>query len=100
MTKKAFPTARGYLALPDTFNPDPGNIISLDIRDIEDVSLVSEQIQLFCKGHKADDGIGMKAAICFEELAMNIIKFGFPNCKRTPHIDFRLVLLTWDFDKK
>lgn len=91
LTKKAFPTAREYLAMPDTFNPKPGNIISLDIRDIEDVSLVSEQIQLFCKGHKADSGICMKAALCFEELAMNIINYGFPNCKRTPHIDFRLV---------
>lgn len=50
------------------------------------------QIQLFCRGHKIDRKTGMKAALCFEELALNIIHFGFPECKRNPCIDFRLVI--------
>ena len=33
----------------------------------------------------------MKAALCFEELAVNIISFGFPKCKGQPGIDLRLV---------
>lgn len=78
ITKKVFPSPTDYLALPDTFYLDPGDIISLDIRDAEDVSIVAHQIQLFCSGHGIGDEIGMKAALCFEEMAASIIRFGFP----------------------
>ncbi len=33
----------------------------------------------------------MKASVCFEELAENIINFGFPMCKNNPGIDLRVV---------
>lgn len=91
-TKKVLPSPSDYLALPDTFYFHPGDIISLDIRDTEDVSLVSRQIQLFCRGHKIDRKTEMKAALCFEELAVNVIQFGFPKCKKEPCIDLRLVI--------
>ena len=91
-TKKVFPSPNDYLALPDTFNVHPGDIISLDIRDTEDVSLVSQQIQLICRGHRIDPKTEMKAALCFEELAVNIIQYGFPKCKKEPCIDLRLVI--------
>ena len=91
ITKKLFPSPDDYLSLPDSFDLSPGDVISLDIRDKEDISLVAEQIQLFCMGHKIDVKTGMKAALCFEELAVNIITFGFPKCKRQPGIDLRIV---------
>ena len=91
-TKKVLPSPSDYLALPDTFYFHPGDIISLDIRDTEDVSLVSRQIQLFCRGHKIDRKTEMKVALCFEELAVNVIQFGFPKCKKEPCIDLRLVI--------
>ncbi len=81
-----------HSSAPSPGNRDPGDVISLEIRDTEDVSLVSEQIQLFCRGHKIDRKTGMKAALCFEELALNIIHFGFPKCKRNPCIGIRLVI--------
>lgn len=89
--KKLISSPKDYLALPDSFDLSPGNVISLDIRDTEDISLVAEQIQLFCKGHRIDSKTGMKAALCFEELAVNIISFGFPKCKGQPGLDLRLV---------
>lgn len=92
-SKKIIPTGTDYLNLPETFQISPGNIISLDIRNEEDISLVTEQIQLFCKGHKISDQIGMKAAICFEELTTNIIRHGFPKCKGNPGIDLRIVFI-------
>lgn len=91
-TKKVLPSPNDYLALPDTFIVHPGDIISLDIRDAEDVSLVSQQIQLICRGHRIDPKTEMKAALCFEELAVNIIQYGFPKCKKEPCIDLRLVI--------
>ena len=74
-TKKIKPSPDDYLALPDSFNLYPGNVISLDIRNSEDKAIVSEQIHLFCKGHKINSKTGMKVALCFEELAVNIIRF-------------------------
>ena len=89
--KKLLPSAGDYLELPAEFALSPGDVISLDVRDLADVSLVAEQIQLFCRGHGIDAGTGLRAALCFEELAVNIVRFGFPNCKKTPGIDLRVV---------
>lgn len=80
-----------YRALPENFRLSPGDVILLDIRNEEDVSLVSEQIQLFCKGHGINEKTGFEAAVCFEELADNIIRYGFPECKKQPGINLRLV---------
>ena len=89
--RKLIPSPTDYLSLPKEFHRSPGDVISLDIRDEQDVSLVAEQIQLFSKGHGVDSKTGMKAALCFEELATNIIGFGFKKCKGEPGIDLRLV---------
>lgn len=90
-TRKLIPTAEDYMALPEDFHRSPGDVILLDVRDEEDISLVSQQIQLFCKGHKIDPKIGYKAAVCFEELAVNTIRHGFPKCRKSPGIDLRIV---------
>ncbi|MGX8687268.1 MAG: ATP-binding protein [bacterium] len=90
-TRRLRPTSEDYLALPENFHRSPGDVILLDVRDEEDVSLVSQQIQLFCKGHKIDARIGYEAAVCFEELAVNTIRHGFPKCKKNPGIDLRVV---------
>ena len=50
-TRKLLPSKSDYRALPENFQLSPGDVILLDIRDEDDVSLVSEQIQMFCKGH-------------------------------------------------
>ena len=89
--KRLVPSPRDYLTLPDNFHCSPGDVISLDIRDTQDISLISEQIQLFCNGHGIDKRTGMVSALCFEELAVNIMKYGFPKCKKEPGIDLRLV---------
>ena len=89
--RKLLPTPEDYLNLPEGFQRGPGDVISLDIRDMEDVSLVSEQIGMFCKGHRIDKKIGRSASLCFEELAVNTIQHGFPKCTKEPGIDLRLV---------
>jgi Na+-driven multidrug efflux pump/anti-sigma regulatory factor (Ser/Thr protein kinase) len=91
-TKKLFPRPDDYLSLPENFDPYPGDVISVDVRDEEDISMTAEQIQLFCNGHKVDKRVGYKAAVCFEELCVNIIRFGFPKCKKKPGIDLRLII--------
>ena len=89
--RRLIPTPEDYMALPENFHRSPGDVILLDVRDEEDVSLVSQQIQLFCKGHKIDSQTGYEAAVCFEELAVNTMRHGFPKCKKAPGIDLRVV---------
>ena len=88
------PTRQDFLNLPDYFYLKPGDVISLDIRGEEDVSLASEQIFLFCKGHKIDRKIAYYASLSFEELSSNIVKYGFPNNNSSnPMIDLRAVIV-------
>ena len=89
--RKLIPMLEHFLDLPVSFRRKPGDVIELDVRDLEDISLTSEQIMMFCRGHKIDAKTGYKAALCFEELAANVIQHGFPNCKKNPGIDLRLV---------
>ena len=88
---KLFPSLEDFLDLPNSFRKSPGDVIDLDVRDLEDVSLTSEQIKMFCKGHKVDSATGYKASLCFEELASNIVMHGFPKCEKDPGIDLRIV---------
>ena len=90
-TRKLLPSPEDQMNLPDDFHRSPGDVIYLDIRDEEDISLVAHQIGLFCKGHGIGEQTGYHAAVCFEELASNIIAYGFPGCKLEPGIDFLLV---------
>lgn len=88
-----FPTQRDLLALPAEFYLHPGDVISLDIRSMEDVTLTSEQIMFFCKGHKVDRKIAYFAALSFEELAANTVEYGFPqNRSKQPILDLRAVI--------
>ena len=91
--RKIRPTKEDFLNLPASFYLHPGNVISLDIRSLEDVSLVSKQIMLFCKGHNIDRRISYYASLSFEELASNIVIHGFPQSTSSdPMIDLRVVI--------
>ena len=91
--RKPVPSRRDFLALPDEFNLSPGNVISLDIRNMDDVSLASEQIMMWCRGHKIEHRTAYYAALCFEELAANVVEHGFPDNRfADPIIDLRVVI--------
>ncbi|MBR3307107.1 MAG: ATP-binding protein [Lachnospiraceae bacterium] len=89
--RKSRLTPEDYMDLPEDFELRPGDLISLDICNEEEVSLASEQLGLFCRGHHIDEKTGMTASLCVEELAGNIISHGFPKCRKTPSIDMRVV---------
>lgn len=91
--KTILPKGSDYLGLPEYFHLNPGDEISLDVRDKKDVSLCSEQIMLFCNGHKIDSKISYYASLAFEELAVNTVEDGFPKTKAShPMIDLRVVI--------
>lgn len=86
-------TKKDYLNLPNHFYFNPGDVISLDINDVNDAVLCSEQIMMFCKGHKVDSKTAYFSALSFEELAVNVLKNENPNKKsQDPTIDMRAVI--------
>ncbi len=92
-TRKRLPKQVDFLNLPAECHLSPGDVISLDIRGIEDVTLGSEQIMYFCRGHKIDRRTAYFAALCFEELGRNTVEYGFPeNNSDHPIIDLRAVV--------
>ncbi len=89
---KLIPSRKDFLNLPEDFYLHAGDLISLDIRDYEEVSLASEQLMMFAKGHGFDNRTSFHASLALQELADNIIEHGFTNKQsRDNMIDFRAV---------
>lgn len=90
--KKSRPTLQDFMSLPEEFKVSPQDVISLHVRNMEDVSLTAEQISLFCKGHRFSPRVCNRMTLVFEELSNNIVTHGFPmNQSHEPIIDVRLV---------
>ena len=56
---------------------------TISIRNIEEVSKVSREIELFCNENDIDRKRSMLAGLCCEEITSNIIEHGFSKCKNT-----------------
>jgi len=65
--RKAKVTVDDYQRLDSSFNVPPEDVIELDVRGPEDAPLLSEQVQLFCQGHKLDKRKSYYAALAIEE---------------------------------
>jgi len=78
-----------YLCTDKSLEIGPGDVISLEIRNEEDASLLSEQIQLFCKGHKLEQHTGYFAGLCAEEMALLSLRSGG---KTQPTVHIRVVI--------
>lgn len=89
---KAFPSAKDYLDLDDSFQTGPGDVISYPLETIEDCTLASEQVVLFCRGHKIDARKGFLAGVCVEELSTNAIEHGLKDQKGLKSADIRVVI--------
>ena len=48
---------------------------------------------MFCRGHRVERKTVYYSALCFEELAANVVEYGFPNNRSAhPIIDLRVVI--------
>lgn len=93
---KAFPAVDDYLELDDSFYTKPGDVISYPLESIEDCTLASEQVVLFCRGHKIEDRKCFLAGVCVEELTTNSIEHGIKNSKEIKTADIRVVIDSGD----
>ena len=89
---KAFPDGSDYLEVDDSFYTKPGDVISYPLETIEDCALASEQVILFCRGHKIEDRKGFLAGVCVEELTTNAIEHGIKPHRGMKTADIRAVI--------
>ena len=74
---KRLPGTKDYLALSKSFYQSPKDKIEYSVTSLEECALLSEQISLFCKGHRFHDRLTYYASLAAEEVVTNVILHGF-----------------------
>lgn len=79
------------LLLPEDFGSPKNPQINMTVHSQGEVEKLSEQVQNFCEDNGVDAKRSLRAAICIEEMARNIIEYGFTDGKKHS-IDIRLII--------
>ena len=85
-----------FAFLPSDFGADPENVLETSIDSREDVIRLSREAEDFCRKHGADRRRTMLIALTVEEMAGNIVDYGFSDGKKHS-IELRLVKKDGDF---
>ncbi len=88
---KRFPrSVEDLMAIPASFGVSAEDRMDLTVRTMEEVTTVSERVMDFCDSHGIDGRRSFYAGLCLEEMAGNIIEYGFPGGKKQHSIDIRV----------
>ncbi len=90
---KLIPTVQEYMGLAPNFYSSARDVISYPIKTTEECVLASEQVGLFCCGHKFDKRSAYLAAVCVEEIATNVLQHGGKNDKELPLAEIRVTIV-------
>lgn len=90
MSKKKFLSLESLVCLPSGFGSKPGDVMEFTILDKSEVSTASSAAGLFCTKKGQGKKKSMYTSLCIEELANNIIQYGFEKPGQN-RIDIRLV---------
>ncbi len=72
-----------FLLLKQDFGAKPEETLETDITCMEDVTEASQRAEQFCLQHGQDARVSTHIALCIEEMAGNVIQYGFQDGK--PH---------------
>lgn len=89
-TKSRRPSLESIAMLPDDFDTEESQILNVSIREMDNVSDASSKVMDFCIGKGESKRLSYYAALCVEELAVEIINHGF-NDRKKHLIDIRIV---------
>ncbi len=79
-----------FLMIPDSFGVDEEHRFDVTVNSMDEVMTLSESVDDFCKRFDIDHRRTMLLSLCIEEMAGNIVEYGFNDNK--PHtIDIRLI---------
>ena len=69
------------LLLKKDFGATPDQVLEMDIVSLEDVTAAAERAEQFCRLQGQNDRISSHIALCVEEMAGNVIQYGFRDGK-------------------
>lgn len=82
-----------FLVLPPDFDKGIKNSISFSVSTVEEVVSVSEKVNNFLVSAGVEDSsIIYKTSLCVEEMASNVVKYGFHLDKKKHNCDIRIIL--------
>lgn len=94
---KKFPKdIMAFAFLPKNFGADEEAVLEMSISNIEDVITLSKETEKFCKQHGADKHRTYLLALAVEEMAGNVIEYGFIDGKKH-NMELRLVKKNDDY---
>ena len=79
-----------WMLLPAEFGS--GKRLVLNLRSMEDVTQTALQVQTFCDAHSLPGKTGYRTGLCLEEIASNIVRYGFNADRKRHDIEVRVVL--------
>jgi hypothetical protein len=91
-TKKVKPSLSDFIEADESFFAEPGDIISYPLESKEDCALLSEQIMMFCHGHKLDERKGYLAGLCAEEMSARVFEQEMNSSDTPQNADIRVVI--------
>ena len=80
-----------YLLLPEDFDVAKDKQLNITVTSKAEVLKLSERAQNFCESHGIDERRSMFTGICIEEMAGNIVDYGFDDGKKH-FIDIRIIV--------
>ena len=92
LKKKHFPhTMDELMVIPGDFGAPENERMDLTVRSMEEVVLISRQVQEFCLGRGIDERRAYMAGLSMEEMAGNIVDHGYTKDTKRHSIDVRVV---------
>ena len=79
------------LLLSEDFGSPKNPQINVTVTSQKEVEKLSEQVQNFCENNGIDGKRSLRAAICIEEMARNIVEHGFADGKKHS-VDIRVII--------
>ena len=80
-----------YLLLPKDFDVPEDKQLDITVTSKDEVLDLSERTQTFCESHGIDTRRSMFAGVCIEEMAGNIVDYGFGDGKKH-FVDIRVIV--------
>ncbi len=79
------------MAIPESFGAADDERIDITVRSMEEVVDISRQIIDFCSKRGIEERRASFAGLCMEEMAGNVIQYGFEGGKKNRSVDIRVV---------
>ena len=81
-----------FMFLGPDFGVPAENLFEKSIHNLEEVSEASSEAADFCRAHGQSPRDSMLIPLCIEEIANNIVEYGFPRDKERHSVNVRILL--------